>query len=192
MKTIRAIAGALLVVACAAAHADSGPLPSASRPTGLATLAKSPKALTLTILNRGETSHVKLYLTASPAHYESKEVFGYMGASKDGEAEVMQDSVGLRVDAVPIAIAADGGVVLRLTVNKTRLDEMKNAKIGGHMIQLPVKTGVGSEATLVVKEGADLPVFNAVDAGKSGFQVLARLSDAQASSEDLPVLVSAK
>lgn len=76
MKIVRAIAGAVILAASAAAHADVAASPLKSHQAGLDALEKNPKALSLTVQSLGKTSHVTLPLTANPSHLESKEVFG--------------------------------------------------------------------------------------------------------------------
>lgn len=176
MKTIRAIAAAVLVMASAVAHADVGaPQPKSHLP-GLEALEKNPKALNLTVQSFGKTTHVTLALNANPTHFESKEVFGYMGLSKSGQVEPMQESVGLRVVAVPVAIMPNGALVVRLALDNSRLDALKTVNLGDRAFQLADISRDVSEATLVVKDGEEVPVMVAQDAGKRAFQVSARLA----------------
>ena len=101
-----------------------------------------------------------------------------MGVSKGGNVESMQGSVGLRVDAMPVAVMPNGALMVRLAFADSHLDALKNVKLGDHAFQLPDISRLTSEATLVVKDGQDVPVLLVQDAGKTAFQVSARLAGA--------------
>ncbi|MBA9859939.1 hypothetical protein [Ralstonia insidiosa] len=185
MKPIRAIAVALLVAASSAAHADIAAAPSKLHPAGLDALEKNPKSLNLTVQRLGKTAHVTLALTANPTHFETKEVVGYMGVSKSGKIEPMQESVGLSVEAVPVAVLSNGALVVRLAVNDSHLEALKSVTLGDKMFQIPDISGVAGEGTLVVKEGEEVPVLAVGNAGKNDIKVLARLSG---SGDPLPAV----